>query len=334
MLSVIVPCFNEESNLPLLYNSVRAVLDEKALEWELIAIDDHSQDRTFEVASELAKSDRRVRVIRLSRNVGSHVALMCGLDSALGRAAVMMAADMQDPPAIILQLLERWYRGDQVVWAVRTARKGTGVIERLLSRLFHRMMAAIIGARDLSSLGADLFLIDRVVVDALTRCRESNLSLFSLLAWLGFRQSTVPYEKGERHHGRSGWTLRKKLKLVADSVTAFSYFPIRLMSLAGIGIACLGFLYALFLIGSVFLVGVPVEGWSSLMVAILVVGGLQITMLGVLGEYLWRALDEARRRPRYNVECSVGDASGYASPTPDQQRSRLAGADADGFAPI
>lgn len=305
-LSVIVPCFNEELNLPILCDRVRGVLDGHGLDWELIAIDDHSGDHTFEVASDLAAQDGRVRALRLARNVGSHVALMCGLDHALGRAAVLIAADMQDPPEIILELLQRWEQGDQVVWAVRTARKGVGSVEGTFSRLFHKVMTRTIGNGDLAGHGADVFLIDRTAIDALVRCRESNLSLFSLLAWLGFRQSTVPYVKEERYYGRSGWTFRKKLKLFVDSVTAFSYFPIRLMSLAGIIFAALGFIYAAVLGVLAILGGAPVEGWTTLMVVVLVVGGLQMIMLGVLGEYLWRTLDEARGRPRYNIERATG----------------------------
>ena len=306
-LSVIVPCFNEELNLPILYGRVRDVLDANGVDWEMIAVDDHSRDRTFEVASGLATQDGRVRALRLARNVGSHVALMCGLDHALGRAAVMIAADMQDPPEIILELLQRWRQGDQVVWAIRTARKGVGAVEGICSQFFHKVMTRIIGNGDLAGHGADVFIIDRVAIDALIQCREGNLSLFSLLAWLGFQQSTVPYVKVERHHGRSGWTFRKKMKLFVDSVTAFSYFPIRVMSLVGIGIAFLGFLYALFVALHAWVAGGGVAGWSSLMIVILVTGGLQMTMLGVLGEYLWRTLDEARGRPRYNVERFAGN---------------------------
>jgi polyisoprenyl-phosphate glycosyltransferase len=306
LLSIIVPCWNEELNIPLLYARLRAVLGVEQIDWEMIVVDDHSRDRTFEVASGLAEQDCRVRVFRLSRNVGSHLALMCGLEHALGQAAIMIAADMQDPPEIISEMLKCWRRGDQVVWAVRTARKGVSAKDVFMSRLFYRIMAGILGRSDLSGHGADVFLIDRIVIEAVTQCREGNVSLFALLAWLGFRQNTIPYVKEERKHGRSGWTLSRKLKLFVDSITAFSYLPIRLMSLVGIGTACVGFLYALIVTSRAFLVEMPVEGWSSLMIVVLVIGGLQMTMLGTLGEYLWRTLDETRRRPRYNIECAAG----------------------------
>src|SRR5262245_49140884 len=289
-LSVIIPCFNEEQNLPIIYERVRAVLDAQELSWELIAVDDHSSDRTFEVGSQLARADARVRVVRLARNIGSHTAIMCGLDHALGTAAGMMAADLQDPPEVILELLERWRDGDQVVWAIRAARKGVGTVDSAFSRVFHALSARIIGHEELAAHGADLFLVDRVAIDTLAQHREANLSLFSLLGWLGFRQGAVSYVKEERQHGRSGWTLQKKLKLFVDSITAFSYFPIRLMSLVGVGTACFGFIYALFVTVRALMFGSPVEGWTSLMIVVLVMGGVQMTMLGILGEYLLRRL--------------------------------------------
>jgi glycosyltransferase involved in cell wall biosynthesis len=333
MLSVIVPCFNEEKNFPLLYERLRKVLDTAGLNWELIAIDDHSADRTFDMVSQIVRRDGRVRAIRLARNVGSHTALMCGLDHAQGSAAVMIAADMQDPPEIVLELLQRWRDGDQVVWAVRTERKGVRTMEGLLSRAFHKVIARIIGRDDLAGHGADMFLADRVAINALLRYREGNLSLFALLGWLGFRQSNVPYVKEERQHGSSGWTLRKKIKLFIDSITAFSYFPIRLMSLGGIGVAFLGFIYAVVVITHTLLFGAAVEGWSSLMIVVLVVGGVQMMMLGVLGEYLWRTLDEARRRPRYNVERVAGTLQGPSSPSGGEQDARSVGLPVEGPRP-
>jgi polyisoprenyl-phosphate glycosyltransferase len=306
VLSIVVPCFNEELNLLPLYERLERVLDMGGSAWELILVDDHSRDGTFEIATAISARDRRVKTIRLARNVGSHVALMCGLDHAKGDAVAMLAADMQDPPEIIDELMARWKEGYQVIWAVRLARKGVSVSADLSSLIFYRLMTAIIGRKELAGRGADMFLIDRIVVDALKRCRESNLSLFSLLLWLGFRQCSVSYVKEERLHGKSGWTFRKKLKLFVDSVVAFSYAPIRIMSLIGASVAFIGFLYALILITNRVVFGTVLEGWTSLMVVLLIIGGIQMTMMGVLGEYLWRTLDETRRRPNYNIERSAG----------------------------
>jgi len=186
---------------------------------------------------------------------------------------------------------------------------GVGPVAQLSSRIFHRLMGRILGRDDLAGQGADAVLLGRPVIDAVVACGEGNLNLFSLLMWLGFRQGTISYAKGERYLGRSAWTFRKRLKLFIDSVAAFSYFPIRFMSMLGIVLALIGFLYAAVIMALYFINGAPIEGWSSLMVVVLVIGGLQASMLGVLGEYLWRTLEEARRRPRYHIEATAGEFS-------------------------
>jgi polyisoprenyl-phosphate glycosyltransferase len=162
-------------------------------------------------------------------------------------------------------------------------------------------MRNIVGMKEMPATGADFFLLDRKVVDAFSQFGEAHVSILALITWLGFRQESIPYDKEERVHGRSGWTLKKKLKLVVDSVTSFSYLPIRFMSYLGSIIALLGFAYAAVVVANA-LNGAPIQGWSSLIVVVLVLGGIQMLMMGVLGEYVWRALDESRRRPRYIVE--------------------------------
>jgi polyisoprenyl-phosphate glycosyltransferase len=311
-ISIVLPCYNEAINLPILYERLRDVLDRESITWEMIAVDDHSADSTFEVLANLAQRDRRVRAIRLARNVGSHIAIMCGLDHSCGAVAIVMSADLQDPPEIIPQLRAKWLSGDQIVWAVRGSYEGHSRAASLFSRVYHATMAKILDSDHLTSRGADLVLIDRVVVDAVTQHREANLSLFAILAWLGFRQGSIVYAKEDRRHGRSGWTLKKKYKLFIDSVTAFSYFPIRFISALGIVVALAGCIYAIILAFN-YITGFPVQGWTSLMVVLLVLGGVQITMLGILGEYLWRSLDESRRRPRYNVERVAGLVAGDKS---------------------
>ena len=170
-------------------------------------------------------------------------------------------------------------------------------------------MRNVVGMKEMPATGADFFLLDRTVVDAFSRFNESNASIFALLTWMGFRQATIGYDKEARLHGSSGWTLKKKLKLVVDSVTSFSYVPIRFMSYLGFVVGLAGFLYAGLRGRRTSCAGSPVEGWSSLMIVVLLVGGLQMVMMGVLGEYLWRALDESRRRPRYLIEATTSDGS-------------------------
>lgn len=309
MLSIVTPAFNEADNLPVLYQRLTATMQSLAeCEWEWVVVDDHSRDDTFAAVAALAARDPRVHGLRLARNCGSHAALTCGLHRAVGACVVALAADLQDPPEIIPELVARWQAGAQVVWAVRDRREGESAITLGFSRIYYWVMRAVVGMTEMPATGADFFLLDRTVVDAFARFDEGHVNIFALLTWMGFRQATVAYDKAARLHGRSGWTLAKKLKLVVDSFTAFSYLPIRLMSYLGLLVGALGFVYA----GSVVvnaLTGKPVEGWSSLMVVVLLLGGFQMMMMGVLGEYLWRALDESRRRPRYLVEATTDDVA-------------------------
>lgn len=304
LLSVITPAYNEERNLPVLYDRLCTVLDKLDVDWEWIVTDDHSSDRTFEVLSDLAGRDTRVRGLRFSRNFGSHAGVSYGLRNAAGHCAVVLAADLQDPPEVIPQLLAAWQSGAQVVWAARGRREGEKISTIAVAGLFYWIMRSVIGMRELSATGADFFMIDRRVIDAYRDFDERNVNLFALLTWMGFRQETITYAKDARLHGQSGWTLKKKMKLAIDSITAFSYLPVRVMSWTGVVTAVAGLLYALLIIYHAF-TGQPPQGWSSLMVAVMLIGGFQMLMLGVLGEYVWRALDEARKRPRYTIEAET-----------------------------
>ena len=271
------------------------------ISWEWVIVDDHSNDSTFEEVEKISTTDSHVRGLRLSRNFGSHTAISCGLAHARGSCAVVMAADLQDPPESLKIVLDEWRKGFQVVWAARVARPGEKKSTILFSRLFFFMMRNIVGIKNMPPTGADFFLLDRLVVEAFAQFYERNLSIAALINWMGFRQSTVLYDKEARKHGSSGWTLRKKINILVDSITSFSFLPIRIISLSGMLLSLFGFLYAFVVIWNG-LNGKTPEGWSSLMVVVLIIGGGQMLMLGVLGEYLWRALDEARRRPRYLIE--------------------------------
>ena len=307
-LSVITPAYREAANLPRLYERLCESLGALRIDWEWIVVDDHSPDETFQVAADLARGDPRVRAIRLARNHGSHKAIVCGLDHARGACAVVMASDLQDPPEAIAELFARWRSGAHVVWAVRAGREGERAATRGFSRFYYFLMRRFVGMKEMPSTGADFFLIDRRVIEALKAFGESHVNLFALITWMGFKQDAVSYQKQARAHGASSWTLEKKLKLVLDSITSFTYLPIRLMSYAGFAFACLGFLYALWVVYHG-LTGHPQAGWASLMVVVLVVGGIQMLMMGILGEYLWRALDESRRRPKYLIEAVSGEVT-------------------------
>jgi polyisoprenyl-phosphate glycosyltransferase len=300
LLSIVTPAFNEAGCLTEFHRRLSAALAD--VEWEWIVVDDHSTDDTFAVLAQLSKADARVRGVRLARNFGSHAAIACGLAQARGDAAVVLPADLQDPPELARELLAPWRDGAQIVWAVRSGPPlDQGIADRAMSWLYHFGMRRVAGLRELPPPAADAFLIDHALIAMLKQCGETHTNVFVLVAWIGGRQASVSYEKQARFSGRSGWTLTKKIELLIDSVTAFSYAPLRAMSALGLLTALAGFIYAVVVAANA-LAGRPPAGWSSLMVVLLVVGGCQMLMLGILGEYIGRALREARRRPRYLVQ--------------------------------
>lgn len=305
LLTVITPAYNEAENLPALYQRLAAVFAAQGTAWEWIVVDDHSRDETAAVVDRLAAADSRVRGVRLARNHGSHAAILYGLDRAHGDAAVVLAGDLQDPPETVPDLLARWRDGAQVVWAVRRTRPGESARTVGFARLYYWIMRRIVGLTQMPATGADFFLIDRRVIEALMQFGERHVSLFALLSWVGFRQDTIDYDKQPRAAGQSGWSLRKKIDLVSDSVTAFSDAPLRAGAAAGallLAIAAVLLLLAFTGRGA----GSLSPGWLLLAASIFAVGGLNLLMLGVIGEYLWRALDETRRRPRWIVERPLG----------------------------
>lgn len=302
LLSVVVAAYNEEGNLPLLYERIRA------LDWaamgvgrEIVFVDDHSRDGTPRVLAGLAAADPTVRVLRFARNFGSHKAFAAGLEHCAGDAAVILAADLQDPPETIPRLLAQWRDGAKVVWAVRTEREGESWSTKFFARLYYALMRRFAEVEPPRG-GADFLLVDRAVLEVLKSAPEKHTSLLALIQWMGFEQREITYVKAARRSGRSNWTLRKKLKLAVDSFVSFSYAPVRLMSACGLVFALAGFCYAAVIVVRALTLHAAVEGWSSLMCVLLIVSGVQLVMLGILGEYLWRAFDETRGRPRYILE--------------------------------
>lgn len=302
ILSIVTPAYNEAENLSRLYQRIRDLdWPVMGMDFEMIVVDDHSDDGTPAVLDDMIRRDPRVKCIRFSRNFGSHAGCTAGLEAATGVAAVVLAADLQDPPETIPELVALWRSGAPLVWAVRGERVGESRANVLSARIFYALiqwMTRMAMPPD----GADFFLADRVVIEALRSTPERNTSLMGQLQWLGFEQRQLVYAKQARATGRSKWTLRKRIKLSIDWIVGFSYFPIRFMSALGVLFACLGFLYALFLIVRRFVFVVPVAGWTSLISVVLITSGVQLVMLGVLGEYLWRSFDASRQRPRFIIE--------------------------------
>jgi len=309
-LSIVIPVFNEEAVIPALVERLRSFVARLTpLETEVILVDDHSVDRSPELLKEICSNDPRFRYARLAKNSGSHVAILAGLARARGGCAVFLAADLQDPPELILQMLDLWRAGHHVVWAVREERRGVSRLDVFLANTFYRLLN-LLGEVDLPPRGSDFALLDRKAVNALLQSAGSDPSIGGEIARLGFSSAQISYTKEERAAGGSKWTLNRKLKAFADAFVSFSYAPLRAMSYVGMVFSLLGFGYAVLVIVLRAMTRTPVQGWSSLIVVVLVLGGVQMMMLGILGEYLWRTLEAARHRPTYFLEeTSEADAS-------------------------
>ena len=305
--SVIIPVYNERENLRAMYEALCAVAaHEKSLDWEFLFVEDGSTDDTFARLAEINRTDPRVKVVRLSRNYGSHVGAAAGLQFASGDAAVIMAGDMQDHPREISRFLEKWREGYHVVWGVRATRQD-GWSSRLMAGLFSALIRRI-ALPNYPEKGTGSFcLLDRKVIDALNAFPERNRMTFGLILMAGFRQVQIEYDRLERHAGVSKWSIGRKIKHTIDTVVSFSSIPIRMTSMLGVVIAVLSFVYAVYLTIDTLMYGRSVEGWTTIIVLLLMLGGLQLVVLGMLGEYLWRVSDEVRRRPLFLVQEVAGE---------------------------
>jgi dolichol-phosphate mannosyltransferase len=306
MCSVIVPVLNERDNVRAMHEALSAMAkSESSLDWEFVFVDDGSTDETFAILKELNAGDPRVKVVRLSRNYGSHVGAAAGLQFVSGDAAVIMAGDMQDHPREIPRFIERWKAGFHVVWGVRATRRD-GALERALAQGFSALIRNVaLPAYPRQGTGS-FCLLDRQVIDALNRFPERNRMTFGLILLAGFRQTQIEYDRLGRHSGASKWSVRKKVEHTLNTVVSFSSLPIRLTAGAGIAIAGLSFLYAVYLALDTSIHGRSVEGWTTIVVLMLMLGGLQLLVLGMLGEYLWRVCDEVRQRPLFLVQEVTG----------------------------
>ena len=302
--SIIVPVYFNELNLPALMDRLLALSSDNTYEFEYIFIDDGSGDNSYAILQEFAAKDNRIKVIKLSRNFGSFVASLAGIRNATGDCLTIISADLQDPPELILEMAKEWKSGYKVVLAVRKGRQDSLIIE-LTSSLFYWVMKKFIMS-NMPSGGFDFFLIDKKVAQIVSRCQEKNTSLSGLIVWLGFERKLIYYDRAKRKVGKSMWTFRKKFKYFIDSITAFSYLPLRWASILGVAISFSGFLYIGYVFFLYFWIKIPPPGWATMMVVILFVSGIQLIILGVVGEYLWRNFDETRKRPVYVVDEAIG----------------------------
>jgi dolichol-phosphate mannosyltransferase len=301
LVSLIIPALNESANLPHLISRVCQIQrSHPTCEFEVVLIDDGSSDGT---SVELMSRDYPFAVtnVRLSRNFGSHYAISAGFRYAKGDCAVVLGADLQEPPSLLTDFLKEWRAGADVVWGVRRSRVGRTWISELPSRLFSHLFTRYARLENYPPEGPSGVLLDRLVIQEVVKLPERNRNVLALIAWLGFSQKRVLYDQEPRRHGQSGWTRSKMIKLATDSLLQFSSMPLRACSLAGVSIAALGLLYAaVLIIRSLTGVSTP-SGWPTLLVVVLFLGGTQLTVIGIMGEYLWRAVEEVRARPLYVV---------------------------------
>jgi len=317
LLSVVVPLYNEQAVITAFHERLAAVLDQLGLAAEVIYVNDGSTDRSLPLLLDLRRRDPRVAILELSRNFGKELALTAGLDHARGNAVIVIDADLQDPPELIPELIEGWHKGYDVVSAQRTAREGESWLRRLTAAAFYHLLARSAPAPVPRDTG-DFRLLSRRAVDATNALRERHRMMKGLFAWIGFAQLSVPYRRGPRHAGRSKWSYWKLWNLAIEGLTSFTTAPLRFASYLGAAIALLSFAYAAVIVYKTLVYGDPVRGYPSLMVTVLFLGGVQLLSLGVIGEYLGRIFNEAKRRPLYLVSRYLppGNEEIGGAPTP------------------
>ena len=306
LLSVVVPCYNEEPVIAQTHERLIAVLGAITdSDFELIYVDDGSRDGTLDVLAAIQRTDTRVRVIALSRNFGHEIATTAGLTEATGDAVALIDADLQDPPEVLPEMLDRWRQGADVAYGKRIRRDGETAVKRLTSRIFYRLLNRLADVPIPHDTG-DFRLMDRRVVDAFLAMPERDRFVRGMVAWVGFRQEPVLFHRNPRAAGKTSYTLRQLVHLATDSILSFSVLPLRLATWMGFLAALLALLGMLYGIVIRLLTDQWIPGWAALFVAILFMGGVQLVLIGVLGEYIGRIYGEVKQRPLYLVRERLG----------------------------
>lgn len=299
-LSIILPVFNEEKNIERLYGRLKEVMGSMQATHELIFINDGSRDSTLAKVKALTASDGSVKFIDFSRNFGHQVAVTAGLNFCTGHRIVIIDADLQDPPELIADMNARMNEGFNVVYAKRKARKGESFFKKLTAKLFYRILAGVTSI-DIPVDTGDFRMMDRKVVDALNQMPEHHKFIRGMVSWIGFRQTFVEYDRDQRYAGKTGYTFRKMFRFALDGITGFSNLPLKVATYAGFLFSGVSFLLILYALYSKYIADNYVQGWASIMVSILFIGGIQLICLGLIGEYLIRMDANIRQRPLYII---------------------------------
>lgn len=300
-MSIVIPVYYNEDNLELLYDDLKKkIIDVIDYEYELVMVNDGSKDNSYEVMKDLADKDEHIRIISLSRNFGSHAAILCGLAKCTGDCAVVKAADLQEPTELILEMVDRWKNGFNVVLAVRKGREeGRG--QTLFANMYYNMVRKT-ALPEMPKGGFDVYLLDRKVINVVMALDERNSALTGQILWSGFRTDKVYYTRLAREVGTSRWTLKKKMRLVTDTLFSFSTLPIKMVTLVGSFSFAGSLIWALCVFAFKILGLIDVSGWTTLFIFQLFSFGVLMMTLGILGEYLWRTFDASRNRPPYIIE--------------------------------
>jgi dolichol-phosphate mannosyltransferase len=310
LLSLVIPVYNEQATLEALFSTLRERLAALGVTYEVVLVDDGSRDLTHEMIADITQRDARFRSIHFSRNFGHQAAVTAGLHFARGRAVVVMDADLQDPPELLATMLARWREGFHVVYAQRIKRHAEGPLKRGIAFAYYRLLQRLTDVEIPTDTG-DFCLMDRRVVDLLNRMPERNRYLRGLRAWLGFRQTAVQFERPPRYAGEPKYTFWKSLALGVNGVVGFSKVPLRFATYLGMLVSAISLVLTAWAVYQRFVGADTVRGWASTLVVILLLGGVQLLMIGVVGEYLSRIYDEVKQRPMY----VIGDIRGFDEPT-------------------
>jgi glycosyltransferase involved in cell wall biosynthesis len=304
LVSIVIPVLNEEGNLPVLYERLSAVLKNLATDYELLFINDGSSDQSLLLLKTFADRDAHIKIIDFSRNFGHQLAVTAGLDHCHGDCAVIIDADLQDPPELITELITKWNAGYQVVYAQRVKRKGEHFIKVFTAMIFYRLLKKLANIEIPLDTG-DFRLIDRKVIESLKAMPERNRFIRGMVSWIGLRQTSVQYVREERLSGKTKYPLFKMIRFALTGLTSFSLVPLQLSSLFGFLVSGISFLAGLYTIYLKIFTTRTIPGWTSLMIALLFLGGIQLITLGIIGEYVGRISEEVKQRPAYIIQDKI-----------------------------
>jgi glycosyltransferase involved in cell wall biosynthesis len=314
LLSIVVPVYNEAEGIEVFYDRTTRMAESLELDHELVFVDDGSRDGSYDTLRAIAGRDARVRLVKLSRNFGHQIAITAGLDHARGDCVVIIDSDLQDPPEVIPEMVQKWAEGYDVVYGVRRHREGERRMKLLTASAFYRLLSRLTSVEIPLDVG-DFRLLSRRAADHLRQMRETDRFVRGLVSWVGFRQVGVEYERDARYAGETKYPYRKMIKFAVDGITSFSILPLRLATWLGYAASGFAFLYLI----SVFIqkwIGMTVQGWATIMVAMMFLGGVQLICLGIVGEYVGRIFNEVKARPIYIVEEEFG---GVDRPAADRE---------------